>query len=371
MEQCVRILHVLGGLNRGGAETMVMNLYRNIDRSKIQFDFVVNKLPDGQEYQYYREVIQLGGRVYYVPRFSLRNIFHYRKWWSDFFDKHLGYTAVHGHHTVLGFIYLTLAKKHGIVAIAHSHIAGGENTAKSFAKIIFRFPLRYIADYRFACSKMAAKWMYGTDNGAIILNNAIDSEEFRFNPEIRKNIREEFGISEKEVLLGNVGRITTQKNHNFLLEIFAAYHLKNPRSKLLLVGDGEDREKIEKRTQELGVEEYVIFTGVRNDISKLLQAMDLFVFPSLYEGLPVTVIEAQASGLPCVISNTITNEVVLMETTFQLPITEGTELWVDAINKLAKNGKERKNAVETIKEAKYDINVTVRWLSSFYLSLCK
>lgn len=213
--------------------------------------------------------------------------------------------------------------------------------------------------------------MYGTDKGAIILNNAIDSESFRFRPEIRKSMREEFGISENEVLIGNVGRITSQKNHLFLLEIFASYHAKNSKSKLLLVGDGEDREKIQRKAKELGISGFVILAGVRNDIPRLLQAMDLFVFPSLYEGFPVTVVEAQAAGLPCLISDTITDEVVLMETTLQLPITEGTELWVDAINKFAENKRDRRNVVKTIKEAKYDIEVTSRWLTEFYLRLCE
>ncbi len=369
MEQCIRVLHVLGGLDRGGAETMVMNLYRNIDRRKIQFDFVVNELQPGFKYQYYKEVIELGGSVYFAPKFSVRNLLRYREWWNDFFNEHSKYTAIHGHHTAPGFIYLPTAKKHGIIVIAHSHIAGRENTAKSFAKRVLRYPLRYIADYRFACSKLAAKWMYGTEKDVIILNNAIDSEKFRFNAEVRKNLRKELCISREEVLLGNVGRLTTQKNHSFLLEVFASYHFKNPKSKLLLIGDGEDREKIRKEVQKLGVEEYVILTGVRNDIHRLLQAMDLFVFPSLYEGLPVTVVEAQAAGLPCLISDTVTTEVKISDPVIFLPITQGTDIWTNEIEIMQKKNYNREAGADRIKMAKYDIRDTAEWLTDFYKSL--
>lgn len=369
MDQCRRVLHVLGGLNRGGAETMVMNLYRNMDRTEIQFDFVANEIDEGQSYQYYSEILSLGGHIYYAPKFSAKNLTRYRKWWKEFFEQHPNYIAVHGHHTVPGFIYLAEAKKKGIIGISHSHIAGGERTLRSLSKRFFRFPLRYIADYKFACSKSAARWMYGSEKEVIILNNAIDTRKFRFNAEIRKNKRLEFHFDEKEIVLGNIGRLTTQKNQQFLIKIFSLFHEKYPNSKLLIIGDGEHKNMLLKTGRTLGVDQSIIFAGIRKDIPELLQAMDVFVFPSLYEGLPVTVVEAQATGLPCLISNTVTTEVKVLETTKFLPINQGEEIWLHEIEEMVKKKFDREYGAEAVKNAQYDINDTAKWLAQFYFSL--
>ncbi|WP_174734328.1 glycosyltransferase family 1 protein [Mesobacillus harenae] len=360
----LRILHVLASLDRGGAEAMIMNIYRKIDRNKIQFDFVVNDRDES--YSYEAEIKSLGGRIYRVPRYKITNYYFYKREWEKLISQHPEWKIIHGHHTSPAFIYLSIAKSLNRLTIGHSHIAGGEHTLKSYIKFLMRYPLRYIADYLFACSESAAKWMYGKrSNESQVLNNAIDAKKYVFSEQIRTLKRKELKIEDKFVI-GHIGRFQTQKNHLFLIDIFNAVHDKYNNSILLLVGDGELRPFIEKRIKELGLIDSVIFTGVRSDIPDLLQAMDLFLFPSLYEGLGIVSIEAQAAGLHTIVSDTIPQDAYLTNLIESISLQDSKEKWAEKILKYT-TGYNRKNTYEQIKSKGYDIEATSMWIQRFYL----
>lgn len=365
----VRILQVLASLDRGGAETMIMNLYRNIDKNKIQFDFVVNDRVE--EYAYESEIKKLGGRIFRMPKYKISNYFPYKNAWIQLISQHPEWKIVHGHHTSPASIYLKVAKAFNCKTIAHSHIAGEEKTVKSRMKIIMRYPLRYIAHYLFACSRAAGEWLFGEKecnrDNFYVLNNAIDAKKFSFNVSVRNEKRKELQLEDKYVI-GHVGRFQTQKNHTFLIDIFKGVADKYENAVLLLVGDGELRPSLEKKVNHLGLSDKVIFTGVRADISDLMQAMDVFVFPSLYEGLPVTLIEAQASGLPCVVSDTITKEIYLTNLIKSVELSSTVKEWSEEIL----NFKIESNKRDTSKEiigAGYDVEKNSKWIEEFYFNI--
>ncbi|WP_026679376.1 glycosyltransferase family 1 protein [Fictibacillus gelatini] len=366
MEKPIRILHVFGRLDRGGAETMIMNLYRNIDRSKIQFDFIIHT---NEKCDYNDEIFSLGGKVYSIPRYTGKNHFIYKKVWKNFFKKHPEYKIIHGHMRSTAAIYLKIAKKNGLITIAHSHSTSSGTGLLSIIKNTLQYPIRYIANYRFSCSEAAGIWLFGKkgcrSENFYILNNAIDTKKFIFNETIRIKKRKEFQIEGKFVI-GHIGRFHAAKNHEFLVEIFKMIHDKNKNTVLMLVGDGSNRQVIEKKVQDLGLIDSVIFAGVRSDIPELLQAMDVFVFPSLFEGLPVSVIEAQAAGLPCIISKQITPEVKVSDLVTSISLREPPEHWAKIVLSHSE-GYDRGNIYSEIVKAGYDIKHTSKWLQKFYL----
>jgi glycosyltransferase involved in cell wall biosynthesis len=360
----IRVLQVLASLDRGGAESMIMNIYRNIDRNKIQFDFVVNERET--EYAYEAEIRELGGRIYHMPSYKIANYFTYKRAWKRLLCEHPEWSIVHGHHTSPAFIYLTVANSLNRVTIAHSHTAGSERSLKSRAKVLTRYPLRYIADYLFACSSSAAKWMFGTHSAsASIINNAIDVKKFIFNEITRKEKRREFQIGDN-FLIGNVGSFSTPKNHEFLIDIFKDIHDINDKTALILIGNGNLCPTIKKKVANLGISNSVIFTGIRSDVPDILQAIDVFLFPSLYEGLPVTLVEAQAAGLKVIASDTITNEVKLTELVEFISLTEPASYWAEKVLQYV-DGYERKNTWNEICKAGYDVEENAKWLEDYYL----
>ncbi len=360
----IRILHVLGRLDRGGAETMVINLYRNINRNKVQFDFIVHT---EDKCDYDEEIKSLGGKIYNIPRYRGNNHIQYKNAWSRFFEEHKEYKIIHGHVRSTASIYLRIAKKYERITIAHSHNTSSGKGLSAVVKNILQCPIRYIADYLFACSGIAGEWLYGAKackkDNFYILNNAIDTQKFIYNESKRTKKRKEFQIEDKFVI-GHVGRFHTQKNHYFLIDIFKEIHDRDDNAVLMLVGDGELQHPIEKKVKNLGLDNNVIFAGVRSDIPELLQAMDIFVFPSLYEGLPVTVIEAQAAGLQCIISDTITNEVCITPNVCPISINKTNKLWADTI--ISKGKVQRTNTKDYIEKNGYDIFNTVEKLTIFY-----
>lgn len=365
----VRILQVLASLDRGGAETMLMNIYRSIDKDRIQFDFVVNhQLGD---YAYESEIRTLGGRIYRIPRFKIYNYYKYRKSWKTLFFLHPEWNVIHGHQTTTALIYLQLANKLNKVTIAHAHTAGRDKSLKGIIKRYFEFPLRWIATHKIACSKPAGEWVFGKKicslDKCTIINNSIDSKKFVFNQTIRKDIRFKLGFDDKYVI-GHIGSFQTVKNHTYVIKIFNKIRKKIPDSLLLLVGDGSLRSNIEAEVKEMGLEDNVIFTGVRSDIPDLLQAMDVFLFPSLYEGLPVTMIEAQASGLPCVISDTISPEVKITDNVEFISLDKSPKYWAERVLSY-QTGFIRKDTSAEILAANYDIVENAKMLQDFYLSL--
>lgn len=362
----IRVLHVVVNMNRGGAETLLMNLYRNVDRTKVQFDFLTFK-----EGVFDQEIKELGGTIHRIPYINEVGHFGYINALNNFFSTHNDYTIVHSHLNRMSGLVVRAAKKFGIrYCISHSHNTGGEGgaLAKAYKWYSGLFIPSY-SDYTFACSEAAAKWLFGKKaNAAKLLNNGIEPEMFTYSPEVRKMVRRELGIND-QCVIGHVGRFTKQKNHKFLIEVFAEFVKRRPNSILLLCGDGILRKDIEKRAADLNIQDKVKFLGVRSDINLLLQAFDLFLFPSLHEGLPVTLIEAQAAGVPCLLSGEITDEVDLGLGLVKFLDLTDTDQWATELEKLTVKKIERHPSnLKMLSDRGYDIKTTAKWLQDFYLS---
>lgn len=360
----IRILHVVTYMGRGGLETMLMNYYRNIDRDLIQFDFLTHR---SFQADYDQEIERLGGRIYHLPRLNpfsptyLRSLEH-------FFKEHKGYKIVHSHLDCMAGIPLKYAKKNGIpVRIAHAHNSSQVKDKKYLLKLCFKHNITKYANHLFACSKEAGKWMFSTD-GFRVLNNAIDAEAYVYDETSRRQARTELGIKPSTFVCGHVGRFSEQKNHDFLINVFAEIVRRHADSKLLLVGEGELKERIQDKCSKLNLSDRVIFAGLRNDVPDLLQAMDLFLFPSLFEGLGIAVIEAQAAGLPCLISDRVPIECKKTEKLIrQIKLDAGTEKWAEeAIQSI---GHVHENTKKEIENADFDIKRNAVKLQKFYLGI--
>ena len=362
----IRVLHVVTHMNRGGLETMIMNYYRNVDRNEVQFDFLTHRPYDGD---YGDEIKELGGKIYHLPvlnPFSTR----YKHTLRHFFETHPEYKIVHVHQDCLSGVILKVAKECGINArIAHSHTA---NQDRNFKYIIKRYYMKMISKYAtklFACSEEAGLWMFGGADFEI-LNNAIDVKKYIYSPQIRKKIRDELGIGEQEWVIGHVGRFSPPKNHSFLIDVFFEIRKLNSDAKLLLVGDDcdENAEKIKEKVNHLKLNDSVIFTGLRNDVPNLLQGMDIFVFPSNYEGFGIVVLEAQVSGLSCLISDKVPADCKVTGTVQQLSVAVGAEVWAKNAVKIWQET-QRRDASEQIRSAGFDIKKNAKWLQNYYIKV--
>lgn len=361
----IRVLQVVTHMDRGGLESMLMNYYRHIDREKIQFDFLVHR----QERAAFDDEIEaLGGRIYRLPRLVPWSK-SYLSALNRFFDEHTGYKVVHVHQDCLSSVILKAAKQHDVpVRIAHSHSANQDKNLKYPIKLWYKRSIPEYATNLFACGKDAGDWMFGGASYQII-NNAIDVAAYTYDPTKRQEMRRQLGL-ENEFTIGHVGRFNQPKNHPFLIDIFAALLKKEPNAVLLLAGGGEDMPKIQAKVQELGIAEHVRFLGVRSDVADLMQAMDVFVFPSLYEGLPVTMVEAQASGLPCIISDKVPPECILTEGLVDImPLSASPEAWAEKI--LAKRAVPRTDRRAGIVAHGFDISTEAVKLQDFYLEASK
>ena len=363
MEKCIRVLQVVSIMNRGGIENMLMNLYRNIDKNKVQFDFVVHRNIEGD---FDKEIEDLGGKIYQAPRYNVFNHFGYLKWWNTFFKNHTEYKIIHSHAYAIASIHLKVAKKFGLKTIVHSHSSSAGKGIKARMKTLLQKRIADIPDYLFSCSDKAGEWLFGYNAIAkpnyFLLKNAIDTNKFIYNEKTRVQLKETFGLTD-ELVIGHVGNFTEPKNYPFILKICQELISRNSNSKLLLIGNGPLFESVQKQAKELGIIDHIIFTGSRTDVYDVLQVLDFFVFPSLFQGLPVTVIEAQASGLKCFISERITNEVCITNLVTQLPI-QNASIWAEQI--LFNVGYIRKDTKNEISLAGYDIKSTADWLTSFY-----
>ena len=357
----IRVLHVVTYMGRGGLETMLMNYYRHIDRSKVQFDFLVHR---EFEADYDEEIKSLGGRIYHVSRlvpWSRR----YKAELRRFFRTHPEYKIVHVHQDCLSSVALQCAKECGIpVRIAHSHNSNQDKNIKYLFKRYYMRKIPETATELFACGKAAGDWMFGGKTYRL-LPNAIAAEKYIYEEEKAKKIKKELDL-EKNLVIGHIGRFNPQKNHKFLIDIFEKCFEKNQKVRLMLIGDGEGRKEIENKVKERGLQDNVIFMGVRRDVPELLQAMDVFVFPSLYEGLPVTMIEEQAAGVPAVISDRVSEECIITKDLVKVEGLEETpEQWAGEILKQVKISKRDRS--EEIKKAKYDVETNAKWLEEYYL----
>lgn len=360
METPIRILQVVTYMGRGGLETMLMNYYRHMDRSLVQFDFLTHRQ---EKADYDDEIERLGGKIYHLSRLVPWSL-GYRHALNQFFLTHPEYRIVHVHQDCLSSVILKAAQKNDVpVRIAHSHSSSQDKDIKYPIKLFYkRFIPRY-ATQLFACGEDAGRWMFNGSDFKV-LKNAIDVSSYKFQPERRKLIRCSLGIPDNNLVIGHVGRFSYPKNHLYLIDIFASVHARNPNASLLLVGDGELRPQIEQKIQESGLKDAVILTGVRRDVADLLQAMDIFVFPSLYEGLPVTLVEAQASGLPCIISSQIPVDCDLTTLVQRISLKENATLWAD---KILETEQTRPDTSAAITAAGFDIIQNAKWLQNYYL----
>lgn len=369
MEKTIRILHVLGNTNLGGAESRIMDLYRHIDREKIQFDFLVHSTKEGF---FEPKIKQLGGNIYRLPSFRMYNYFAYKKACRVFFEEHNEFKMVQGHMTSTASIYLPEAKKTGIpITIAHARSAGVDAGIKGYLTKIMRKNLYKRCDYMFACSDLAARAVFGDkryeEGKTIFIPNAVDTKDFVPNAETREYIRAEYGL-EDSFVIGHVGRFHYAKNHEFLLEIFAKIRNRKDNAKLFLLGDGPRRQEMEEKAKELGIEEDVIFAGNQNPVAPFYQAFDAFLFPSRFEGMPGTVVEAQAAGLPCVISDSITPQVKATELVSFFSIEKDTEAWADEVFSHVENCKSVEGDQIDLSNTNYDVNYQVKKYEKFYLT---
>jgi len=368
VEKPIRILHVFGSLNRGGAETMAMNLYRKIDKTKIQFDFVVHGDLVGD---YEEEIEGYGGKIYRIPRYKGSNHFLYAREWKRFLTKHQEYKIVHSHVRSTASIYLAIAKEMGRVTIIHSHNTSSGKGISAIAKNILQSRLRRVSDYYFACSTEAGEWLFGKEicqsDKFFLTKNAIDIEKFSFCEAKRAAVRRRLGL-ENKIVIGHIGRFNPQKNHEFIIDIFQKTLEILPKSCLLLVGEGNLEPIIQDKVNNLGLSDEVLFAGVRTDITDLLQAMDFFLMPSLFEGLPVVLIETQAAGLPALISTEISNEVKITDFIESLSLDENSSVWAAEIKKMLQKIT-RKNMHAGLLKAGYDIKAAAAWYESFYLEV--
>lgn len=373
----IRVLHVLGTTNLGGAESRIMELYRCIDRSKVQFDFLVHTKEEGH---YSKEIWELGGKIYSLPRFKVINLAEYRKAIKQFFQEHKEFAAVQGHMTSTASIYLPIAKKANpsVITIAHARSAGVDKGAKGYVTKWLRSSLKYKTDYCFTCSKEAGIAVFGkkwvNESKVWTIPNAIDVNRFQYNETVRNEVRAELGVQDKFVI-GHVGRFGFMKNHTYLVDIFAELCKQREDMALVLIGKGEEEENIHNKLKKLGAELFgdeqvleskVLFLGNKFDVERYYQAFDYFVFPSTFEGLPGSVAEAQAAGLHCLISDKITREVALTELVTYRSIEEEPRLWAEEILCNAEKARIRKDMREAIAQKGFDVNTQAVRMEEFY-----
>ena len=365
-EKPIIVAQVMGKWVGGGVESVIMNYYRHLDHSKVQFDFICDE--DSTRIPY-DEIKKLGGRVFLVPKYQ--NLPKYLKALEKLFKENK-YRIVHANINTLSVFPLYAAKKAGVsIRISHSHSTSNPKEWKrNLIKNILRpFSKRYATDY-FACSELAGRYLFGNkafDQGEVkIIHNAIDIEKFKFDEVARKKLRKEFGINDSTVVIGHVGRFVQQKNHTFLVDVFKEYHKKNPDSKLLLVGSGPLEDEIKKKVEKLGLKDFVLFLGQRDDINKLYSAMDVFCLPSLYEGLGVVGIEAQVAGLPCMFSDKIPDDIKITDSIRFIKLTDKLKIWGDEIVKVVID--KRSSTVSNRCTKNYNIEEAVTFLKIEYFS---
>lgn len=366
-EEPIRVAHIIGKWLGGGVEAVVMNYYRHIDRKKIQFDFLCDEDSTNIPYE---EIEQLGGRVILIPPYQ--KVFKYQKELIRIFKEN-NYKIVHSHINTLSVFPLRAAKKAGVkVRIAHSHSTTNKKEwKKNLLKQVLRpFSKVYATDYM-CCSELAGRWLFGDkaydSKKVYLLNNAIDLDKFKYNESLRKKKRKELGISDDTLVIGHIGRFIAQKNHTFLIDIFNEVHKQKENSILLLAGQGPLMEEMKEKVKILGIEDSVKFLGQRNDINELYQAFDVFCLPSLYEGLPVVGVEAQATGLLCIFSDDMTKETKVLDTTEFLSLNQSAEMWGKHILKSFEVYTRKTNQTE-IKNNGFDIRNEAKKLSDYYIT---
>lgn len=371
----LRILFVFGcPLKKGGTENVMINIVKNIDREMFHIDFLIfDKTTDTSDDKKYLE--SLGCRFYQITARGVDRKLH-NKELDDFFRDHR-YDIVHTHMDAIGEEALKAAKKHGIKArIAHSHNTDQLDNPKGLKDHLHRAYLKYekhllrrYAEYYVACSPEAGKWLFGERicNGEnyLVLNNAIDIAEYSFNEQTRNRIRKELGLEDKKVII-HVGQFRTQKNHDLIVDVFEELHNRDDSYRLLLVGKGEEEDRIMAKISDKKLEDTVMLLGNRNDVNELLQSADVFLFPSRYEGLGIALLEAQAADLVCVVSDGIPDLAVLTEKVRKLSLSEAVTIWADAVEESLNRFDTRKDRSDLFIAKGFDISTNIRRLEELY-----
>ena len=361
----IRILHSVSNMDRAGIETMLMNFYRHMDRDKVQFDFLCNK-PDRGAYD--EEIRSLGGRIFVSPGFmSCRK---YAKFMTELLNEHPEYRIIHTHNGSLMIYALESAKKNKVpIRIAHAHATAVPVGLKNQLKKFMRPMIKYAATDYWGCSNAAGEFYFSEkrwNNSNELIHNAIDVDNFTFNQKIRDEIREKYGFGDK-LVIGNVGRMMAQKNQKKLLDVFAEIQKINPNTHLVLIGTGELENELRQQAENLGITDSITFTGVLSNVNEWYSAIDVFVMTSLYEGLPVVAIEAQAADLPCVLTDTITPEVKITQNVQFLGLYDEPKKWAQAI--LNFKPTERVSRRAELQKAGYDIETEAKRMQELYLNL--
>ena len=360
----LRVLQVLDKISvDSGASIVVMNYYKALEQKRLTFDFMLNEEPNVETRAF---IESKGSKIYIMPALKTGNTFKYIKALKTFYKEH-EYQIIHGHVANSAVFYFGRARKTARHRIIHSH---NTRSSDNFIKRIRNFALtRFIknvaTDYM-ACSKVAADFLFGKKNSAIILNNAVDIVKFSYNPEKRDSIKTSLNTGDKKVI-GHIGRFSTQKNHKFLIDFFFELTKTNKNALLLLIGSGDLYDSIKQKVREKGIEDKVRFTGIVDNAHEYLSAMDVFVLPSLFEGLPMTGVEAQINGLPCIFSDAVTRETQISDNTKFLPI-DKTKLWVDETNRMLGIGRIENKDINT---DNFNINIQVEKLTSYYEGLVR
>lgn len=360
MSDVKRVLCIISAMNTGGAETFLMKIYRKLDRSKYQMDFCVNISEKGF---YDDEIKSLGGKIYNIPC-KLDDIKQFKKGLANIIQNNQYKYVFRITSNAMGFYDLKIAKNNGAerCIVRSSNSSDGTDLKFRIAHILGQLLYSRYIDVKIAPSDLAARYTFGDrayQSGDVsLLHNAVDLKEYSYSVQERKIIRNEFNIPENMLVIGHIGRFSEQKNHKYLLQILKKILEEVPDVKLILVGKGELEDNIQTMARKLGIFNNIIFAGIRSDISSILCAMDVFVFPSLYEGMPNTVIEAQATGLPCVISDTITKEADITGLVKYESLSKSPEEWARDI--IAYAGKERKSTKESFIKNGYNIESVVR-----------
>lgn len=362
-DKSVRVAHVIGKMAGGGVEALVMNYYRHMDRNLVQFDFIIDSdstvVPAD-------EIQSLGGRLFEVPPYQ--RLGAYQKALGDLFTEN-AYPIVHSHINTLSVFPLCIAKKAGVpIRIAHSHATMGKGeTKRNLMKLALRPFANVYPTSRVACSRYAGEWLFGKDADFTVVPNAVELDKFRPDAAIRNEARAVWGIDDGCCVVGNLGRMESTKNQAFLIEAFACMHAEHPDSLLVIAGCGSLRGQLEEKVHDLGLADCVIFPGQVDDVSRLYQGMDVFVLPSLYEGFGMAFLEAQVAGVPSVVSNRVSQEVVLADGCRLLPLEDGVEVWANEIWAQFQNDN-RGDVPREIFE-RFDINSASKKLETFYMNL--
>ncbi len=358
--------------NPGGVESVIMNYYRKIDKTKIQFDFLCNT----ETVAYEEEIKSLGGAIYHITS-RRKNYREYKKEIKLFFEENAKkYSTIWVNVCSLANIdYLKYAKKYGIkYRIIHSH--NSQNMDSKLRGMIHKLNRlnieKYATDY-WSCSEEAGEWFFNNEiingNKYLIVNNAIDTEKYMFDENIRNRYRKKLDIDNK-LVIGHVGRFHFQKNQEFLLDLFYEINKIDKNIVLLLIGQGEDENKLKNKVSELNLSDKVYFLGVRDDVPQIMQAMDFFLFPSLFEGLGLVLLEAQAAGLPVVASKDVIPQHVKMSKKFDfIPLNQDKTYWakkiIEKLEILQDRSELSKKNISNIKKAGYDINIETQKIEEY------